>query len=187
MLLGHFWTGLKRAECCYLAAQRSMDFCNPRHAQQYQTTIYMHYPLKKNNKKVPFRVKNPLEMHSTDALYLKTPCPFPLGINQFHRGKTQLSSWTQLLLDRIHFSCVGCFHLWDIQKNTGSLSGPINLNWMSFSICVIVSRHHLLLNLMWRTWMTGLTTALRHAACNSKTHLMVLLLDVTKLSCTINT
>lgn len=78
-------------------------------------------------------------MHSTDALYLKTPCHLPLGINQFHRGKTQLSSWAQLLLDRIHVSCVGCFHLWNIQKNMGHLSGHINLNWMSSSICLIPS------------------------------------------------
>lgn len=123
---------------------------------------------KKWGKKVPFRVKNPLEMHSTDALYLKTSCPFPLGINQFHRGKTQLSSWTQLLLARIHFSCVGCFHLWDIQLNLGSLSDPINLNWMSSSICLILFGLHFLLNLMWCTWMTELPLALRYVACNSK-------------------
>lgn len=107
-------------------------------------------------------------MHSTDALYLKTPCPFPLGINQFHREKIQLSSWTQLLLDRIHFSCVGCFHLWDIQKNMGSLSGPISSSWMSSPICLILSGLRLLLNLTWCTWMTGLLPALRHAACNWK-------------------
>lgn len=98
---------------------------------------FTHTTLWKMRQKVPFRVKNPLQMHSTDALYLKAPCPFPLGKNQFHRGKTLLASWTQLLLDRIHFSYDGCFHLWDIQKTTGSLSGPINLDWMSSSICLI--------------------------------------------------
>ena len=107
-------------------------------------------------------------MHSTDALYLKTPCPFPLGINRFHREKTQLSSWTQLLLDRIHLSCVGCFHLWDIQKNSGNLSCPISSSWMSSPICLILSGQRLLLNLTWCTCMTGLPPALRHVACNSK-------------------
>ena len=57
-----------------------MDFSNPSRAQWYQTTVL--YALlfeKKKEKTVPFRVKNPLEMHSTDALHLKTPCPFPSG------------------------------------------------------------------------------------------------------------
>lgn len=123
-------------------------------------------------KKVPFRVKNPLEMHSTDALYLKTSCPFPPGINQFHRGKTQLSSWTQLLLARIHISCVGCFHHWDIRPNLVSLSSPINLNWMSSSIRLILFGLHFLLNLMWHIWMTELPLALRHVACNSRKGLL---------------
>lgn len=181
MLLGHFWTGLKRAECCYLTAHRSMDFSNPlpnkHNGIKPQFTLTT---LSKMRQKVPFRVKNPLQMHSTDALYLKAPCPFPLGKNQFHRGKTLLASWTQLLLDRIHFSYVGCFHLWDIQKNTGSLSGPINLNWMSSSICLISVCYHS--GFRWR-----LSTALRHVACNFKKHLLLLFHDVTKLCCTINT
>lgn len=82
----------------------------------------MHCALKKKReKKVRFRVKNPLEMHSTDALHLKTPCPFPLGINQLHGGKTLLSSPKQLLLNRKHFSCVGCVHVWDTTAKLGEL------------------------------------------------------------------
>lgn len=161
---GCFWDiferGSREQECCYLTAHRSVDFSNPRQAQWHQTTtVYMHYPLKK---KVPFRVKNPLEMHSTDALHLKTPCLFPLGINQFHREKTQLSSviirQNTLLINWMFF-----FSLWDTQPNVGSLSGPINLNWMSSSICLMLSGLHLLLNLMWRTWMTGLHSDMQPA------------------------
>lgn len=94
-------------------------------------------------------------MHSTDALYLKTPCHFPLGIKQFLLGKTQRSLWTQLSLDRTRFSCVGCFHLWHIQNNMGRLSRLITLDWMVSSICLTLSKLHFLLNLMRRTWMTG--------------------------------
>lgn len=136
MLLGHFWTGLKRAECCYLFAHRGVDFSNPRQVQWHQTSLCALPFEKRWGGRVAFRVKNPLEMHSTDAHYLNTPCPLS-------SGTTQLSSWTELLLERIHFSCFGCFHLQDIQPNLGSLSGPINLNWMSYCTCLILFRCHL--------------------------------------------
>lgn len=49
-------------------------------------------------------------------------------------------------------------------RQTCSLSGSINLNWMSTSICLIFSRLQLLLYLMWHTRLTGLPATLRHVA-----------------------
>lgn len=49
-------------------------------------------------------------------------------------------------------------------RQTCSLSGSINLNWMSTPICLIFSRLQLLLYLMWHTRLTGLPVTLRHVA-----------------------
>lgn len=49
-------------------------------------------------------------------------------------------------------------------RQTCSLSGSINLNWMSTSICLIFSRLQLLLYLMWQTRLTGLPVTLSHVA-----------------------
>lgn len=82
---------------------------------------------RERGEKVPFRVKTPSKMHSTDAFYLKKPRPFPLRINQFHRGKTQLALCTQLLIDRTHSSCVGWFISGTYCETWGTYQLLINL------------------------------------------------------------
>lgn len=47
-------------------------------------------------------------------------------------------------------------------RQTCSLSGSINLNWTSTSICLILSRLQLLLKLMWHAGPTGLPFPLSH-------------------------
>lgn len=83
--------------------------------------------------------------------------PFPVGINHFHWGKTQLSSSSQKTDSHV----LGVF-ISGTYGLTGSLSGSINLNWMSTSICLIFSRLQLLLYLMWHTKLTGLPVRLTH-------------------------
>lgn len=79
MLLGHFWTGLKRAECCYLTAHISMDFSSP--PAQTSTMVSNHslhsLPFQKWDKKFPLGLKTPYRctqlMHFTSkhpALFL---------------------------------------------------------------------------------------------------------------------
>lgn len=101
-------------------------------------------------------------MHSTDALYLQIPWPLPLGLNQFHRGKTQLSSGTRLFIGIIHFSCFWMFSSLGHAAQFGEPISSHQLNRMSSSICLIPFMLHFRLNVMWHKSMTGLALPLRH-------------------------
>lgn len=182
MLLGHFWTGLKRAECCYLTAHISMDFSSP--PAQTSTMVSNHslhsLPFQKWDKKFPLGLKTPYRctqlMHFTSkhpALFLWEKKSVPQRENTACFMNAAIIRHNTLLL-------CWMYHLWDIQKNTGSLSGPINLNWMPSSICLRSVCYHS--GFKWR-----LSTALRHVACNFKNHPLLPFHDVTKLCCTINT
>lgn len=78
-----------------------------------------------------------------------------------------------------------CVFISGTYRQTCSLSGSINLNWTSTSICLILSRLQLLLNLMWHTWLTWLPFTLRHVVfynllCGTLTTVVLLTIIIIK-------